>query len=188
LVLGYNSAFGKDKAGDLALLRRMGAELGFEAREVPPVEVEGRTPSSSQIRRWIRLGNLDVAASLLGRPVTIEGVVVPGRGRGKDLGFPTANLRLLHEVRLPGGVYAGRVPLAGGARPAVINIGTAPTLGEDLPETVEVHVLDFEGDLYDAVLRVEMETHLRPEKRFDSVEALTAAIREDVRRARERMG
>jgi len=184
VVLGFDASFGKDKEGNIDLLAELGPAHGFEARFVPAVHLDGRPVSSSLVRSLIREGDVQKAAGALGRPVALEGSIVPGRGRGRSLGFPTANLDLDHEVRPPPGVYAGRVRIEAREHACVVNIGTSPTLAEGLAESVEVHVLDFSGDLYGASLYVEITKRLRPERKFPSLEGLVAAIEEDVRTAR----
>ncbi|MHC5035923.1 MAG: bifunctional riboflavin kinase/FAD synthetase [Planctomycetota bacterium] len=185
VVLGFNAGFGRGKAGNLALLQQLGPSLGFEAREVAPVEVDGQSVSSSRVRALIKEGNLESAERMLGRPVSVMGTVVPGRSLGRDLGFPTANLSLHHKVKPPAGVYSGRLHLEGKTYRAVVNIGTAPTVSPELPEATEVHILDFSGDLYGTVIRVDILKSIRPEKRFDTLDDLTEAIRQDIRVARE---
>ncbi len=184
VVLGFGTSFGKGREGNASLLRAMAPELGFEVREVPPVFVDGLTVSSSTIRERIRAGDIEAASRLLGQPVLLSGRVVKGRGVGKEVGFPTANLALDHEVYPPPGVYAGALTVAGRDRVAVISIGNAPTLGAGLEEAVEVHVPDFDGDLYGKSLRVRIASRIRGQQRFDSVESLAEAIRGDIETAR----
>jgi riboflavin kinase/FMN adenylyltransferase len=164
--------FGHGRAGDLALLER----LGFDVRRVPIVE----NVSSSHIRRLLHVGQLADAARLLGRPPEVEGVVVRGDGRGRELGFPTANLLLPEGLLVPpDGVYAGA---AHGHR-AAISIGTNPHF-DGAERRVEAHLLDFDGDLYGRRLVVELWEHLRDQARFDSLADLVAAIAADVEQAR----
>ncbi|MHC4598992.1 MAG: riboflavin biosynthesis protein RibF [Planctomycetota bacterium] len=184
VVLGFGASFGKGKEGNAALLKAMAPELGFEVREVPPVLVDGRAVSSSAIRERIRAGDVGGANRLLGGFVLLSGRVVKGRGRGRDVGFRTANLALDHEVYPPPGVYTGAVHVGGRDRVAVISIGHAPTLGAGLPEAVEVHVPELDEDLYGEALRVRVTGRIRDQKRFDSVEALAEAIHADIETAR----
>jgi len=192
VLVGRNHRFGKGRQGDLALLQRLGAEHGFEAREV---ELETLGPdqviSSTAIRDALRRGDLDGAARLLGRPVSVLGDVVPGERRGRELGFPTANLDLHHSARPASGVYAARartVPAddpAGPLRPAVVNVGRRPTFHPEADvDLVEVHLLDVAEDLYGARLEVVFLAKLRDEQRFDGPAALKAQIEADVARAR----
>jgi riboflavin kinase/FMN adenylyltransferase len=200
VLLGANHRFGKGRAGDLALLTRLGPELGFEARELElePADAEGHVISSTAIREAIRDGRLEDAERMLGRPVTVLGQVVRGEARGRLLGFPTANLDLHHEARPPRGVYAAAVAIGEGSSPpsertrrrlAVVNVGRRPTFhpegGEDL---VEIHLLDFTGDLYDRTLEVSFLAKLRDERRFSGAAELVAQIGADVVEARRRFG
>jgi riboflavin kinase / FMN adenylyltransferase len=164
--------FGRGRAGDLALLER----LGFDVRRVPIVE----NVSSSHIRRLLNVGQIGAAARLLGRPPEVEGVVERGDGRGRALGFPTANLRLPEELLVPpDGVYAGATL----GRRAAISIGTNPHFGGG-ERRVEAHLLDFDGDLYGDRLVVELWDLLRSQARFGSLDELVAAIAADVERVR----
>ncbi len=189
-VLGFDSKFGKDRAGTPELLEQM----GLDVEVVPQVLVGGRAVSSTAIREAVELGDLAGAARMLGRPVAVYGEVVPGDHLGAKLGFPTANLDLHHELHPPIGVWACRARRvrAGSeapverAWPAVANIGHRPTVTEqqsDRPR-VEVHLLDFEGDLYGEYIELEFVAFLRGEQRFPSKEALSDQIRRDVESAR----
>jgi riboflavin kinase / FMN adenylyltransferase len=184
LVLGHDAAFGRNREGNATFLRRIGPFLGMEVREVPPVALGGDPVSSSRIRTLVEKGDVAEAARMLGRSVGLVGQVVRGLGRGKSLGFPTANLALLHGVRPPEGVWAGRTSIDGRSRLAVISIGSSPTFGQTLPVAVEVHVLDFEGDLVGRRLQVEVLRRIRDQKRFPSPAELVKAISEDVQSAR----
>lgn len=189
-VLGFDSKFGKDRAGTPELL----VEMGLDVEVVPQVLVGGRAVSSTAIREAVELGDLAGAARMLGRPVAVYGEVVPGDHLGARLGFPTANLDLHHELHPPVGVWACRArrirPAADGevepALPAVANIGHRPTVTQERTDRprVEVHLLDFEGDLYGEFIELEFVTFLRGEQRFPSKEALSDQIRRDVESAR----
>jgi riboflavin kinase/FMN adenylyltransferase len=147
-------------------------------------ELDGRPVSSTSIRRALAAGDLDWPRLALGRRYRVEGTVVAGAGRGKDLGFPTANLRTPARILLPGrGVYAGRASADGNTWTAAINVGTNPTFGEE-PLHVEAFLLDFEGDIQGLVLAVEFWERLRDELRFESPEALALQMKEDVTRTR----
>ena len=164
--------FGHRRSGDLDLLER----LGFDVRRVPLVE----NVSSSRIRDLVHAAEISGAAALLGRPPEVEGTVVRGDGRGRDLGFPTANLELPADLLVPpDGVYAGA---AFGHR-AAVSIGTNPHF-DGVERRVEAHVLDFDGDLYGQRLVVELWSRLRDQARFESVDDLVAAIADDVEQAR----
>lgn len=194
-VLGFDSKFGRDRQGGPESLRGRGHEVEIAAK----VMVGQRAVSSTVIRESVELGDLDGASRMLGRPVTIYGEVVPGEALGRRLGFPTANLDLFHELRPPEGVYACRAhvvppPSEGGAPDprervgsydAVANIGRRPTVAaEGAGPLVEVHLLDFDGDLYGQRIELEFASRLRAEQRFDSLDELQAAITDDVARAR----
>jgi len=188
LWVGYDFALGRNREGDIPTLRRLGREMGFEVRVVDAVRVEGEIVSSSRIRALLAAGEVEAANRLLGRPYRVSGRVVRGDGRGRALGFPTANLRLWARRMVPGaGVYVARAFLASGeAYGAVVNIGVRPTF-EVHPRAprVEAHLLGFAGDLYGQCLTLEFWQRLRGERRFPSPEALAEQIRRDVARAQE---
>jgi riboflavin kinase/FMN adenylyltransferase len=185
VVLGHDSRFGRDRAGDLATLETLSRELGLAVRRCEPELFEGRPVSSSLIRELILAGRLDEAKRLLGRPPSVIGTVARGDRRGSSIGVPTANLELHHAAKPPGGVYAADVPLDGRVYRAVVNIGTRPTFKAGAPETIEAHLLDFGGgELYGRVLEVRFLARLREEKRFDGVEALKAQIARDIEAAK----
>jgi riboflavin kinase/FMN adenylyltransferase len=184
VVVGESFRFGQRRAGDAPLLRALGDSLGFGVTAVPPVEEGGRPVSSSRVREALASGDVRAAAALLGRPYFVDATVVHGDGRGRTIGVPTANLQRENEVLPARGVYAAQCRVGTGApRPAVVNVGRRPTFGSGRV-TVEAHILDFEGDLYGARVRLEFQERLRDERRFDGVEALVAQVRDDVRRAR----
>ncbi len=183
LVLGFDSKFGKDRGGTVESLQPLAAELGFGLTEVPPMRLGERAVSSTAIREAVQLGELERAATMLGRPVSLLGTVRRGDGRGRELGFPTANLDPHHELRPPDGVYAVLVLLDGELRPAVANIGERPTFGSP-GHSVEVHLLDWSGDLYDRELEVHFLELLRPEGTFAGAAELVAQIGRDVEAAR----
>jgi riboflavin kinase/FMN adenylyltransferase len=185
VVVGTNFRFGRGRAGDVALLRRLGEDLGFDVVAVDPVFHEGAPISSTRIREALARGAVEAARDLLGRPFFVDGEVVRGDGRGRTIGIPTANLALRNETLPRPGVYAATCrPLSSaGRRAAVVNLGRRPTFGGG-ETTLEAHLLDFSGDLYGAVLRVEFRNRLRDEKRFEGPEALVKQIREDVEAAR----
>lgn len=184
IVVGHRVRFGHFRRGDAALLQRLGAELGITVEIVGKIEVGGRLVSSSAIRSLISEGNLKLAQAMLGRPHTFAGRVVHGHHRGKALGFPTANLRTDDLVLPPDGVYVVEVCWNDRWQPAVANLGSNPTFG-DVSRQFEVHILDFEGDLYGRRLTVRILEKLREELRFPSVTALREQIARDVARARE---
>ena len=189
IVIGYDHRFGRGRGGDNALLERMGQDHGFTVDVISPQEVEAYgVVSSSAIRRvLIDEGDAAQAAQMLGRPYRLSGMVVEGDRRGRQIGFPTANLEIEDDRKLMprGGVYAAQVRLPGEAesRAGMMNIGTRPTFaGQGV--RLEVHLLDFEGNLYGDELRVEFVRRLREERRFDSVDALTEQLSQDEARCR----
>ena len=183
VVVGFNHRFGRGARGDAELLRALGAELGFRAHVVAPLSVEGIPVSSSEIRSALQSGDLPHAARLLGRPYSVQGEVVRGAGRGRTLGFPTANVKTDRALPLPPGVYACHVLVESARYRAVINVGIRPTFGET-EITVEAHLLDFSGDLYGKRIRLEFHRYLREERKFSDVGALRSQIALDVAAAR----
>lgn len=182
--IGADFRFGRGRMGDAESLKRLGDEFGFSVAAVAPVGGDAKI-SSSAIRAAVAAGDMNRAASLLGRPWAIEGEVLRGFARGRDFGFPTANLGLGEYVRPRLGIYAVRVAVDGGVTlPGVASVGVNPTVGA-LPEPVlEAHLLDFSGDLYGRTIEVEMIAFLRDEARFDDVEALKTQMKRDVVDAR----
>lgn len=184
VVVGFNHRFGHRARGDARLLQSLAEQLGFRARMVPPLEVDGVPVSSTEIRAALQRGEVRRAARFLGRPYAIAGSVAAGAGRGRTLGFPTANVAADRPLLLPTGVYFGRVTVDGRPWPAVVNVGVRPTFGETTL-AIEAHLLNFSGDLYDRHVRLEFLDRLRDEKRFSSVEELRAQIERDIASARE---
>lgn len=182
VVVGQNFRFGKGRAGDVDVLRTLGEQRGFGVSVAPLLELDGAPVSSSRIRELIRLGDVAGAARLLGRPASLEGEVVRGDGRGRELGVPTANLGMTTGFVLPAeGVYAGDVILADGRRfRAAISVGTNPTFDGEREVRVESHLLRFDEDLYGTQIRVEFARFLRGQRRFDTLDALIVQMREDI--------
>jgi riboflavin kinase / FMN adenylyltransferase len=177
--VGENFRFGKQARGDPDLLR---SRDEFETRVVPLVEVGGETVSSSQIRALVAAGDVKRAADFLGGPFLLEGEVVRGDGRGRDLGFPTANIVPDDRLVCPGhGVYAAWAH----GHQAAVNVGVRPTFETGRGLLVEAHLLDFDADLYGQTLRIAFVERLRGERRFDSADALVAQMHRDVQQARE---
>jgi len=193
LVAGYDFVFGRGRAGNVDMLKMLGARHGFGVTEIAPVKApDGAVYSSTVIREHLRAGRVREAASRLGRVWEIEGEVVTGDKRGRQIGFPTANVDPGDYVTPALGVYAvwaGIVSDDGATdwRPAVANIGRRPTFDGD-GITVEVHLFDFDGDLYGRTLRVALAEFLRPEMKFDGIEAIRAQIGADGARARTVLG
>ena len=188
LVMGSGFAMGHKRGGTPETLAEMGRDKGFSTTVVEPVAAQGEEVSSTAIRDAITRGDMSKACRLLGRRFLLRGEVVKGQGRGRELGFPTANLGMPEGQVVPGdGIYAARAMIGGSALPAAVSIGVRPTF-EDGARVVEVHILDFGGDLYGAELAVEFVERLRDELRFDSVEELVAQMREDVEQTRQALG
>jgi riboflavin kinase / FMN adenylyltransferase len=184
VVVGESFRFGHRREGDARALAALGEGLGFSVRALPAVLEEGGLVSSSRVRDDLVRGDVRAARALLGRPYFVDASVVRGDGRGRAIGVPTANLLADNEILPSRGVYAARFRVPAGAwHSCVVNLGQRPTFGGESP-TVEAHLIDFEGDLYGARVRLEFHERLRDEQRFDGPEALVARIREDVARAR----
>jgi riboflavin kinase / FMN adenylyltransferase len=182
--VGADFLFGRDRSGNFSLLRTLGAQYGFRAEKIDPVRYKDFVVSSTRVRRLVSEGRVDEAGALLGRHVFIDGVVIRGAGRGRELGVPTANLETTNELLPPHGVYATTVTIDGVVNAGVTNIGLRPTFDDVARTTIEVHVLDAERDLYGKTLRIGFVQRLRDERRFPDVDALKAQIDADVRRAR----
>ncbi len=184
VCVGSEFTFGHKRSGDVALLRRLGAELGFGVHGLAAVSLDGQVVSSTRIREVIRAGNFDAAGQMLGRAYALAGVVMPGDQLGRKLGFPTANLEVAGRVLPPNGVYVARASIAGQAHRAVVNIGVRPTV-TGLPEQrVEAHFLDFSRDVYGMDLELILGDRLREERKFPSLSALADQIRIDIEQAR----
>lgn len=184
--VGRNFRFGHRRSGDFLTLERLGTELGFRVFGLPQVTFRDERVSSTRIRKLLGQGRVELAARLLGRPYEVCGTVVRGAGQGRVLGFPTANLRIENELTPAAGVYATRLEFEGRKHPAATNIGLRPTLtgGRPAAQTIESHVLDFEGDLYGKSVKLEFCLKLRDERRFESPENLASQISRDLKRAR----
>ncbi len=189
LVVGENFALGRRRAGDVARLRQIGAAHGFTVDAVPLCVVDGAAVTSTRIRELLNAGRVAEAARLLGRRYGLEGTVVRGESLGRRLGFPTANLRLHEERLIPAhGIYAVWARCGGEEtwRPGAMSIGVRPTFGGQV-RTLEVHLLDWSGELAGRDLEVEFVEWLRPEQKFESAEALIEAMERDVAEARRRL-
>ncbi|MFI9643025.1 bifunctional riboflavin kinase/FAD synthetase [Micromonospora sp. NPDC051925] len=189
VVVGDNFRFGHRAVGNVALLERLGRTFGFEVEDAPLVAAAGTVFSSTYIRSCVDSGDVAAAAAVLGRPHRLEGVVVLGDQRGRELGFPTANLLCQPHAAVPAdGVYAGWLVRRGTERlPAAISIGTNPTFA-GRERRVEAHVLDFSGDLYGERVALDFAAHLRGQIRYDAIEPLLAQMAEDVERTRRAVG
>lgn len=189
VVVGDNFRFGHKAAGDVALLERLGRTFGFGVESGPLVAEAGTVFSSTYIRSCVDAGDVVAAATALGRPHRVEGVVVRGDQRGRELGYPTANLLTHRYAAVPAdGVYAARLVRRGGEPlAAAVSIGTNPTFS-GRERRVEAYVLDFTGDLYGERLALDFVAHLREQRRYDAIEPLIAQIGEDVERTRRALG
>jgi riboflavin kinase/FMN adenylyltransferase len=181
LCVGANFLFGHKRAGDVALLKRLGAELKFIVHGLAAVSLDGKAVSSTRIREAIRLGHLDAASQMLGRTWSLAGTVGRGDGLGQKLGFPTANLDVAGLVLPPNGVYAVHAEVDGRRYRSVLNIGLRPTLERPEPQLrVEAHLIDFTGDLYGRELEVAFLEKLRAERKFASLGELRVQIAQDI--------
>ncbi len=185
ICVGFEWSFGRGRAGNLALLERLGTELGFSEVGVPAVEIDGEIVSSTLIRRAVEAGDLARAARLLGREFTLLGTVIEGDRLGRTIGFPTANLSAHNEQYPPNGVYAVEVQRGTEQLRGVVNIGVRPTIKNASGERVlEVHLFDFAGDIYGEDLEVAFRRFLRPEQKFAGLDELRAQIARDAEQAR----
>jgi riboflavin kinase/FMN adenylyltransferase len=181
VFVGYDYAYGKDRKGDIKLLKKLGKNYGFGVTVIPPVKMAGRVVKSKTIREFLSKGLFVPALRMLGYPYRIMGKVVKGAGRGKKMGFPTANLKVSPTKLLPAsGVYVGYVD----GKKCVVNIGSRPTFGGN-HALVEVHLLNFSGNLLGKELRVDLFARLREERQFTDVEKLCAQIKKDIARAKK---
>ncbi len=185
LVIGHDHGFGRGRAGDVTLLREIGTELGFAVDVVEPVLIEGAAVSSSLIRKAVSEGRLEAARTRLGRPYSARGVVVRGEQRGRDLGFPTANLRIDATEKLlpPSGIYAVRGVLKRGVFAGALHLGPRPTF-QGSPPSIELYLLDFDGEIYGEEVRVDFIRFLRPVRAFESVASLVRQMELDVAEVR----
>lgn len=185
LVIGHDHGFGRGRSGDVTLLREIGTELGFAVDVVEPVLIEGAAVSSSLIRQAVSEGRLEAARTRLGRPYSARGVVVRGEQRGRDLGFPTANLSIDATEKLlpPSGIYAVRGVLKRGVFPGALHLGPRPTF-QGSPPSIELYLLDFDGEIYGEEVRVDFIRFLRPVRAFGSVASLVRQMERDVAEVR----
>ena len=184
IFVGYNYRFGKGRKGDVQTLRTLGERYGFAVREVEQISRAGEVISSTKIRHLLREGDVEHAAKLLGRTYAITGIVVKGDGRGKGLGFPTANIAPKHAIIPSDGVYAVRLFVRDRLYDGIANIGMRPTFDKKTL-AIEVHVFDFNEDVYGEDISLYFIRKIREEKKFESVDALVGQIRADIRTARE---
>jgi riboflavin kinase/FMN adenylyltransferase len=187
IVVGFNHRFGRRARGDAAMLEALAGRLGFRAHVVASLSVEGDPVSSTEIRRALQEGDVERASRLLGREYSLAGEVVRGAGRGRTLGFPTANVRSERPPLIPLGVYACRAALRGAVERAVVNLGRQPTFGEN-EVAIEAHLLDYQGDIYGERISLSVVRRLREEMKFPSVDALRQQIAADAGAARRILG
>ncbi|MFH0779106.1 MAG: riboflavin biosynthesis protein RibF [Candidatus Eisenbacteria bacterium] len=182
LVMGHDFRMGRERNGDRDVLESLGASLGFSVEEVEPVVIGGSPVSSTRVRNAILGGDMELAMTLLGRRYSLEGLVVPGKGTGRKLGFPTANLSV-HEKKLvpPDGVYAALADVQGQTLKAAVNIGVRPTVGGE-ERLVEGHLIGFEGDILGRQMSLSFVCRIREERKFPSRDALSRAIVDDVQK------
>lgn len=183
VFLGRGFFFGKNRGGNIELLREMSKRLGFFADEVPEVRLRGQRISSSKIRHLLAEGKVNMARRMLGRPYGVEGQIIHGLQRGRTIGFPTANLHPHNRVIPKFGVYATATLIEGKWRRSITNVGVRPTFDDDQNPSIESYIFDFDGDLYGDVLRVRFLHRIRDERKFGGIDELRAQIEKDTRRA-----
>ncbi|MEX1255469.1 MAG: bifunctional riboflavin kinase/FAD synthetase [Dehalococcoidia bacterium] len=180
LLIGPDFALGRDREGNVKALRALGEEIGLRVETIPLLSEDTAKVGSGAVREALAQGDMESVTQLLGRPFALRGPVVRGAERGATIGFPTANIAVGPDLALPAfGVYVTRAYLGETAYESVTNIGQRPTFNESRP-TIEVHLLDFEGDCYERELRIELLHRLRPEQKFAGVDELVAQIGRDV--------
>jgi riboflavin kinase / FMN adenylyltransferase len=185
ISVGPEWSFGRDREGNVDRLREFGGLLHFDVTTAGPITLDGEVISSTLIRKAVATGDLRRAERFLGRPFAIYGRVVYGTGRGREIGARTANVLPENGLLPPDGVYAAQVLIDGRPQPSVLNLGTRPTVDPAGERTLEVHLIDFSGDLYGEDIEVVFRTFLRPERKFPSVEELRLQIQSDIEHAQE---
>lgn len=182
VYLGKGFAFGRERGGNIALLRKLSEEIGFIADEVDEVQLRGQRISSSKIRHLLAEGRVNLARRMLGRPYGVEGVIIRGNRRGHTIGFPTANLKPHNRVIPKFGVYATATLVDGTWRRSITNIGVRPTFENDAEPSIETYIFDLDQDLYGDVLRVRFLHRIRDERKFNGIGELKAQIEKDSKR------
>jgi riboflavin kinase/FMN adenylyltransferase len=184
LIIGPDFALGKERKGDIASLTKLGKEMGFTVKVVPPLVINGETVSSTAIRQALAEGNMEKYRALTGRPFSLHGKVVSGAGRGGGLGFPTANLDVSKGQAIPpDGVYCGLARINGNNFQTMTNIGKNPTFGKN-ERTIESFLLNYHGDLYGYELTVDFVSRLRDEKKFTDINELKKQVADDVKQGK----
>jgi riboflavin kinase/FMN adenylyltransferase len=179
--IGHDHAFGKDRGGNEELLRHLGVELGFDVERIPPLETDGLVVSSTLVRAALKSGDVEAATAMLGKPYALRGTVVQGDGRGRTLGIPTANIIPTnpHKLMPANGVYVVSMLIDGSEHVGMANIGVRPTFTNDTAPILEVHILQFDNDLYNTTLDVQFHARLRGEQKFGSREEFLAQLEHD---------
>jgi riboflavin kinase/FMN adenylyltransferase len=186
IIIGYNFQFGKGRRGDIRFLEEAGKKYKFRVMAVPPVEYNGSSISSSRIRYTLKDGDINSANEMLGRPFYLKGRVIRGRGLGKEIGFPTANISVPQRLIIPKpGVYAVIGTVEEKKFMGVTNIGSAPTVRRESSITVETHFINFNQNIYDKLVKLDFIERIRPEIKFDSIDQLVLQIRRDIETAEE---
>lgn len=185
IVIGYNHQFGKNRGGDIHLLRSMQTALGFEVEEISKQQIDDLSISSTKIRKALLVGDIKTATSFLGHPYFLRGMVIKGQQVGKTIGFPTANIQVnASEKLIPAkGVYAVRVPYKNQYYKGMLNIGTRPTV-DGQHQTIEVHLFDFDKDIYGENLQIDFVAAIRQEQKFPNLTALQKQLQEDSKTAK----
>ncbi len=181
--VGANFLFGHDRSGNFSTLRTLGQRYGFRADKIDAVRYKEFVVSSTRVRRLLAEGRMDEAGALLGHPYYIDGTVVAGKRRGRELGFPTANLQTENELLPPNGVYATTTTIDGVVHASLTNVGVRPTFGDTATPIIEAYVFGFNGDLYGRPVRLGFVQRLRDERKFEDVDALRTQMEADRRRA-----
>lgn len=181
IVIGYDHRFGKDRKGDISYLRKYQDQYGFDIEEITKQEVEDIAISSTKIRKALSEGKIQKATQLLGHPFRLTGNVVKGNQIGRDIGFPTANVEVpeVHKLIPPVGIYAVRVWYKEQAYGGMLYIGTRPTIGDALKQTIEVNIFDFNQTIYGESLKIDFISHIRGDSKFEGLEALSIQLQED---------
>ena len=181
--VGANFLFGHDRTGNFSTLRTLGQQYGFRADKIDPVRYKEFVVSSTRLRRLVSEGRMDEAGALLGHQYALDGEVVHGDKRGREIGFPTANIRTENDLLPPNGVYATTLTLGRDVHASITNIGVRPTFGGGGETRIETHVLGLDRDLYGQRVRLGFVRRLREERTFDGIDALREQIEADVRQA-----
>jgi len=190
IVIGYDHRFGQARVGDIEYLKRFQSKYAFQVVEISKQEVDGIAVSSTKIRNALEMGDVALAARLLGYAYSIKGVVVKGEQIGRTLGFPTANIVVAetHKLIPPVGIYAVLVSVNGNSYKGMLYIGSRPTLEEGLKKTIEVHIFEFQNDVYDKILKVDFIDFLRNDVKFENLNELKIQLQKDMQTALEKLG